>query len=196
VALTGLSLSQLAIGVLGVLFAAGEYSTGMIRSSLAAVPHRLPVFWSKISVYGLLALISMTAGAFVSFLSGEHFLSSQKIALTLASSGVVRSLLGAGVYLGLVGVLGVALGFLVRSIAGGIALLVGLLTLLPVLLSVLPSSWADNVNQYLPGEAGNAIFALTRGSNTLSPGAALAVVVGWVALAVALAAWRLARTDV
>lgn len=195
IALAGIALAQLAIGVLGVLFSAGEYSTGMIRSTLAAVPRRLPVLWSKTAVFGGTALVLGTAGACAAFLGGEHFLSGQPIALSLSSPGVLRCLLGAGVYLALIAVMGVALGVLIRSVAGGIAALVGGLMLLPIITDLLPSSWADNVSPYLPGNAGDAMSALTRGSNTLSPGAGLAVFAGWAALLLALAAWRLARSD-
>lgn len=195
ISLAGITLAQLAIGVLGVLFTAGEYSTGMIRSTLAAVPRRLPVLWSKILVLGLTALVLGTAGAVVAFLCGEHLLAGQRIALSLSSSGVLRCLVAAGGYLALVAVMGMALGALARSVAGGIAALIGGLMLLPVLTNLLPSNWADNVSPYLPGNAGDAMFALTRDSNTLSSGAGLAVFAGWAVLLVALATWRLARTD-
>ena len=195
IALAGMTLAQLATGVLGVLFAAGEYSTGMIRSTLAAVPRRLPVLWSKAAVLGVVILVLATAGAFVSFLVGEHFLAGQKIALTLSSAGVIRSLAGAGAYLAMVAILGVALGALLRSVAGGIAALIGGLMLLPVITDLLPASWADAISPYLPGNAGDAIFALTRDSSTLSPGAGLTVFAGWAALLLGLAAWRLVRTD-
>jgi ABC-type transport system involved in multi-copper enzyme maturation permease subunit len=195
VALAGITLAQLAIGVLGVLFTAGEYSTGMIRSTLAAVPRRLPVLWSKVLVFGLTTLVLGTAGAVVAFLGGEHLLAGQRIALSLSSSGVVRCLIAAGGYLALVAVMGMALGVLVRSVAGGIAALIAGLMLLPVLTNLLPSNWADNVSPYLPGNAGDAMFALTRESNTLSPGAGLAVFAGWAVLLLALGAWRLARAD-
>jgi ABC-type transport system involved in multi-copper enzyme maturation permease subunit len=195
IALAGIALAQLATGVLGVLFSAGEYSTGMIRSTLVAVPRRLPVLWSKTAVFGVTALLLGTAGAVVAFIGGEHYLSGQRIALSLSSDGVLRCLLGAGAYLALVAVMGVALGALIRSVAGGIAALILGLMLLPVLTDLLPANWADNVSPYLPGNAGDAMFALTRGSNTLSPGAGLAVFAGWAVLLLALAAWRLARSD-
>jgi ABC-2 type transport system permease protein len=195
IALAGITLAQLATGVLGVLFTAGEYSTGMIRSTLTAVPRRLPVLWSKIAVLGVTALVLGTAGAFAAFIGGEHYLAGQRIAVSLSSSGVLRSLLGAAAFLALVAVIGMALGALLRSVAGGIAALIGGLMLLPVLTNLLPSNWADNVSPYLPGNAGDAMFALTRDSSTLSPGAGLAVFAGWAALLVGLAAWRLARTD-
>jgi ABC-2 type transport system permease protein len=195
IALAGIPLAQLATGVLGVLFTAGEYSTGMIRSTLAAVPRRLPVLWSKTLVFGVTTLVLGTAGALVSFLVGEHSLAGQRIALSLSSSGVLRCLIGAGGYLALVAVMGLALGALFRSVAGGITGLIGGLIVLPVLTNLLPANWADNVSPYLPGNAGDAMFALTHDSSTLSPAAGLAAFAGWAVLLLALAAWRLARTD-
>src|SRR5581483_4907147 len=85
-ALRGIELAQLAVGVLGVLATAGEYTTGMIRSTFAAVPKRLPVLWSKSLIYFGVVLVVATVGAFASFLGGEHFLSGKAIALSLSSS--------------------------------------------------------------------------------------------------------------
>ncbi|MER6465245.1 ABC transporter permease [Streptomyces sp. NPDC001228] len=194
--LFGTNFAQLALGVLGVLVTAGEYSTGTIRSTLAAVPRRLPVLWSKAAVFGLVALVVGTLGVFVAFLSGSHLVSGTPAAMGLGHAGVVRSLLGAGLYLGLVGVIGTALGTLLRSVAGGISVLVGTLMLLPGLVSLLPSSWQDHISPYLPSDAGESMFALTHDATALSPGAGLLVFLGWTALALAAAAHRLVRSDV
>ncbi|MEW2400840.1 ABC transporter permease [Streptomyces sp. NPDC046862] len=194
-ALTGVSFAQLAIGVLGVLLAAGEYTTGMIRSTLAAVPRRLPVLWSKAAVIGPIAVVLTTIGALAAFQLGVPGLDGEKIALSLSDDGVLRSLAGAGVYLGLVAVFGVALGMLIRSSAGAIAALVGILLILPGLASLLPDSWYDTLSPYFPSNAGSAVYALHQSSDALSPGAGLAVFAGWVALALAGAAFRLVRTD-
>ncbi|RPE41739.1 ABC-type transport system involved in multi-copper enzyme maturation permease subunit [Streptomyces sp. Ag109_O5-1] len=194
--LFGTNFAQLALGVLGVLVTAGEYSTGMIRSTLAAVPRRLPVLWSKAAVFGLVALAVGTLGAFVAFLFGSRIVSGTAAAMGLTHAGVVRSLLGAGLYLGLVGVIGTALGALLRSVAGGISVLVASLMLVPGLISLLPSSWQDNISPYLPSNAGESMFALTHDSTTLSPGAGMLVFLGWTALALGGAAYRLARSDV
>ncbi|WP_405650481.1 ABC transporter permease [Streptomyces sp. NBC_00019] len=194
-ALTGLTFASLAIGVLGVLVSAGEYSTGMIRSTLAAVPRRLPVLWSKSAVFGAVALVITTVAALAAFTLGGLGLDGETIALSLGDDGVLRSLVGAGLYLGLVAVWGVALGALVRSTAGGIAILVGVLLILGGLATLLPDSWEDTVTPYLPGNAGSAVYSLHEASDSLSPGAGLAVFVGWVALTLAGAAYRLARTD-
>ncbi|MGQ4406799.1 ABC transporter permease, partial [Streptomyces hayashii] len=175
---------------------AGEYSTGMIRSTLAAVPRRLPVLWSKAAVFGLVALVVGVLGAFVAFGFGSGIVSGTPAAMSLSHAGVLRSLLGAGLYLGLVGVIGAALGALLRSVAGGISVLVATLMLIPGLISLLPSSWQNDISPYLPSNAGESLFALTHDSTALSPTAGLLVFLGWTVLALAGAAYRLARSDV
>ncbi|AXE90401.1 ABC transporter permease subunit [Streptomyces sp. Go-475] len=194
-ALLGVTFASLAVGVLGVLLSAGEYTTGMIRSTLTAVPRRLPVLWSKAAVIGAVILVLTTLGALAAFQLGTLGLDGEKIALSLGDDGVLRSLAGAGLYLALVAVAGVALGMLLRSSAGAIAVLVGVLLILPGLASLLPDSLHDNINPYFPSNAGSAMYALHESSEALSPGAGLAVFAGWVALTLAGAAWRLLRSD-
>ncbi|WP_128430970.1 ABC transporter permease [Streptomyces cyaneus] len=194
-ALTGVTFASLAIGVLGVLASAGEYTTGMIRSTLTAVPRRLPVLWSKAAVIGPIALVLTTIGALAAFQLGTPGLDGEKISLALSDDGVLRSLAGAGVYLALVAVFGVALGALIRSSAGAIAALVGVLLILPGLASLLPDSWYDTLSPYFPSNAGSAVYALHESSDALSPGVGLAVFAGWVALTLAGAAFRLVKTD-
>lgn len=193
--LFGTNFAQLALGVLGVLVTAGEYSTGMIRSTLAAVPRRLPVLWAKAAVFGIVALVLSLVGVFVTFLIASSIVDGTPAALTLSDSGVLRALLGAGLYLGLVGVIGTALGAWLRSVAGGISVLVASLMLIPGLVTLLPTSWQDNISPYLPSNAGEALFTLHHGTDVLSPGAGLAVFAGWTVVALAGAAGRLVRTD-
>jgi ABC-type transport system involved in multi-copper enzyme maturation permease subunit len=195
-ALGGLNFAQLGIGVLGVLITAGEYSTGMIRSTMAAVPRRLPVLWSKAAVYFVVVLIPATVAFFVSFLIGEGLVSGMKIALGLSDPGVLRTLFGAGLLMALSGVMGVALGSLLRSVAGGIGVFVVGVLLLGELVNLLPTSVSDAIGPYVPGNAGSAVVTLTHTSGILSPGAGLAVFAGWVVLALAGAAYRLVRRDV
>jgi ABC-2 type transport system permease protein len=195
-ALTGVTFAALAVGVLGVLVSAGEYSTGMIRSTLTAVPKRLPVLWSKALVLGVVATTVTTAGALAAFQLGGLPLKDTDIALSLGDEGVLRSLVGAGLYLGLVGMWGVALGALIRSTAGGVAALAGFLLIVPGLSSLLPDSVADAVTPYLPGNAGSALYSLEQSADLLSPGAGLAALGGWVVMTLAVAAIRMTRTDV
>ena len=193
--LFGTNFGQLALGVLGVLVTAGEYSTGMIRSTLAAVPTRLPVLWAKAGVYGVVAFVVAAVAVFAGFLFGHGIVNGTPAAIGLGDTGVVRSLIGAAVYLALVGVIGVALGALLRSVAGGISVLVATLMLIPGLFELLPSSWRDHINQYLPSNAGQSMFALHHAAGTLTATSGLLVFLGWTALALAGAAYRLVRTD-
>ena len=195
IALAGTTLAALAIGVLGVLMAAGEYTTGMIRSTLTAVPTRLPVLGAKSLIAGVVAFVLMSAGGLLSFLIGSPLLNAGVTALGLGDDGVLRSLAGGGLYLGLVAVLGVALGALVRSSAGAIAILVGTLLILPGLVGLLPDSWSSNISPYLPSNAGEAVMTLHPGSGSLSPGAGLAVFAGYVVVVLIAAAYRLKTTD-
>jgi ABC-2 type transport system permease protein len=194
-ALFGVTFAQIALGVLGVLSTAGEYSTGMIRSTMAAVPRRLPVLWSKAAMQGGVATVVGLVGAFVAFLITSGVASGTHAAMTFSTPDVVRSLVGAGAYLGLVAVIGVALGALLRSTAGAISTLVGALLLVPGLMSLLPTTWKDNVNPYLPSNAGDAMFTLHHTTGMLSAGAGLAVMLGWTVLALGGAAYRLMRSD-
>lgn len=196
-ALVGTNLAALAVGALGVLLSAGEYGTGMVRSTFAAVPGRLPVLWSKCAVFGPIAFTVTTIGALVSFLIGSAVLHGQKIALSLGDPGVVRCLLGAGLYLGLVGVFGVTVGMLVRNTAGGIAILAGVVLVLPGLTGLLPSSFGDTVSRYLPSNAGQSLMTLhTSSSSLVSPGAGLLALMAWAVVLLAGAAYRLRRSDV
>lgn len=194
-ALFGVNFAQLALGVLGVLFTAGEYSTGLIRSTLAAVPRRLPVLWSKSAVYGVVALVVGTGAAFGGFLIANGIVAGTGAHMSLADTGAVRSLLGAGLYLGLVGVIGAALGALLRSVAGGISALVAGLMLVPGLLSLLPSTWRTDITPYLPSNAGAALYTVHHSAGMLSAGTGGLVLLGWTVLALAGAAYRLVRKD-
>ncbi|MEU7850278.1 ABC transporter permease [Micromonospora parva] len=194
-ALSGSALAALSVGVLGALLGAGEYTTGMIRATLTAVPRRLPVLWSKSLVAGAAAFVTMTIGALAAFAVGSAVLNDKVSGLGLGDDGVLRALLGAGLYLGLVAVLGVALGMLVRSSAGAIAILAGLLLVVPGLVPLLPDAISEAITPYLPSNAGSAVMALAPPDGTLGPWAGVAVFAGYVVVTLAAAAYRLKKTD-
>lgn len=196
-ALSGTNLAALALGALGVLLSAGEYSTGMVRSTFAAVPSRLPVLWSKSIVFGPIAFGVSTVGALASFLLGSAVLHGEPIALSMADEGVLRCVVGAGLYLGLVGVFGVAVGMLVRNSAGGIAILAGVVLVLPGLTGILPSSLGDTVSRYLPSNAGQSVITLHQTDGSLiSPTAGVLTLVVWAVVLLSGAAYRLRTSDV
>jgi ABC-2 type transport system permease protein len=192
--LRGVTIAQLAVGVLGVLLISGEYATGMIRASLTAVPKRLPVLWAKLLVFaGVVGAVSVVS-AFAAFFLGQSLLSSKHLDVAISSPDALRMVLGAAVYLVLVGVIGMALGGLFRNTAAGISSLVALLFVIPPILGLLPTSWSDNLGPYLPSNAGEAFWGHPTGSH-LSALAGFLVLCGWAAAAVAAAAIRLKERD-
>jgi hypothetical protein len=188
-------LAQLAIGVLGVLMVTGEYSTGMIRASLTAVPKRLPVLAAKAAVFGAVTWVVATIAAFAAFFLGQSILAAKHLDTTLSDPGVARVVFGTGLYLTAVGLLAVGLGTLVRNTAGGIAALFGLLMVVPLLVEALPSSWADNVGPYMPGAAGQALLSVHQGPHDLAPWTGFGVLCLYVLAALIGAAVTLKRRD-
>src|SRR6201996_45271 len=143
VRLSGVQLAQIATGVLGVLLMTSEYATGLIRTTLAAVPRRLPTLWGKASVLvGAVIAVSIPA-VIAAFLVGQSILASHHLSVSLGDPGVARAVIGGALYLAVAALLGLALGALLRSTAGGIAALFGLLFALPILVGFLPGSLAD-----------------------------------------------------
>jgi hypothetical protein len=196
VALAGVNLSQLAIGVLGVLVITGEYSTGMIRATIAAVPRRLPVLWAKVAVFALASFCLMVPSVFAAFWASQAILGRHDILqVSLSAPGVARALVGGALYVTVFGVFALALGAIVRNTAAGIATLVAIMFVVPPLLEVLPSSWNDAISPYLPSNAGRDVFALTTGSGSLSPWGGFGLFVGYTALGLAIAGFLLLRRD-
>ena len=195
-AFLGLDLFGLIIGVLGVLQMSGEYSAGLIRATLAAVPRRLPVLWAKAIVLGGLAFPVMLLGGVVSFLLVDALAGSDGTGL--GESGVLRSIFGAAGYATGVGLLGLGIGALARHTAGAIVALVVALLVVPSFMLVLPESSRDIVGPYLPVVAGQAMFSLDASGqpvDLLAPGIGALVLVGWVVLVLGAAAAILHRRD-
>lgn len=192
--LAGIQMAQLAIGVLGVLVISGEYSTGMIRSTMAAAPRRLPVLWSKAIVYGATILALMLPSAFIAFFIGHAIMQPHHQAVAFGAGGVVRALVGAALYLTVIGLFALGIGAIVRNTAGGIALFAGIMFVLPPLMNVLPTSWNNAASPYLPLQAGERVLQLQGG--TLSPWQGFAVLCGYAVAALVVAAVLLKRRDV
>ena len=195
VSLAGVQLAQLAIGVLGVLVITAEYSTGMIRASMTAVPRRLPVLWGKGVIYALTTFALMTPAVVIAFFVSQAILSRRSIDIAFGAAGVPRAVIGAGLYLTVIGLFGLGLGAIVRNTAGGIATFAGLMFVLPPLMNVLPSSWNAAASPYLPLQAGEALLALHRG-NQLAPWTGFGILCAYVAASIAIAAVLLVRRDV
>lgn len=196
ISLFGMYLAQLTIGLLGVMLATGEYATGMIRATLSAVPRRREVLGAKLGVFAVVALVTCEAALFATFLVSQLLLWSQHAGVSLTAPGVLRAVAGTGLYLTLVGLLGIALGFAIRNTAGAAAVLFAIVLVMPeVLGAALPADWAGHILPYLPSNAGQAIMNVRAAPDTLAPWPGLALFAGYVALTVAVAAFLLKRRD-
>jgi len=196
IALAGVNLSQLAIGVLGVLVITGEYSTGMIRASFTAVPKRLPVLWAKIVVFAVVSFALSLPAVIAAFFVSQTILSKHNLLqISFSHSGVARSVIGGALYLMLFGVFCLAIGAIVRNTAGGIAAFVGIFFVIPPLLNIFPTSWQNAINPWIPNSAARSMFQLTHSTHSLSPAGGLAIFLLYIGTAVAVAAVLLVRRD-
>jgi hypothetical protein len=192
---SGLSIAQLAIGVLGVLLVTSEYSSGAIGSSLAAVPRRGRLLGAKAVVIMVLTFVVVEIIAFAAFLVGQALISGHAPTATLGQPGVLRALVGAGLYGALLGMLGLAFGTIIRHAAGAIALLVAILYVLPGIAAALPTSIEHTVQEYWPTQAGGQVTTVVRTANTLSPWAGFGVFLLFVAIVSVVAFTLLNRRD-
>lgn len=191
--LAGVNLGQLIIAVMGVLIITGEYSNGMIRASVAAVPRRFSFLTGKMTISAFVSFVVSLVSVFIAFLVGQQLLGSHGVSLD--APHVMRVLVGIAFYLMSVSVMATALGFITRSTAGGIAAVVALLLVLPVIGQLVPYDWVADVLNYLPGSAGGAL-ATSVGDTSMSASTAVITLIGWMVALTAAAAVLLQRRDV
>jgi len=174
--LGGLHLSQIAVGVLGVLAITSEYSSGMIRATLAAVPQRRLMLTAKALVLTAATLATATAASFAAYLTFQAALpAGDAMRTTLATPGVLRAVTSAGLYLTILALLGFGLGTIIRSSAGAVAVLFGALFVPTLLTALLPQAWQDTIAPYLPMNAAETAYTVHHQAHTLQPWAGLGV---------------------
>jgi ABC-2 type transport system permease protein len=190
--LTGVELGQALVAILAVLVISGEYSSGMIRTTLAAMPHRATVLAAKaVTLTGIVAaagtvavLGSLLAGRLI--LPGHGFTAARGYpALSLADGPTLRAAVGSILYLALIALLSLGVATAVRDSATSIGVVLGLLYLVPILSQVIGNPhWQRLLQQIGPMSAGLAIQATTDlRSLPISPWAGLGVTAGWAAAA-------------
>jgi ABC-type transport system involved in multi-copper enzyme maturation permease subunit len=191
---SGLFLGQLAICVLGVLVATSEYSTGMIRSTLLASPHRLRTLAAKCIVFTIPVLVAGEALSFASYEIGKSVLAS-KVHTSLSDPHVTRAVVGEGLYLGLLGLFALAIGQLIRHTAGAITTVIALVLVLVPLAGLLPGSIGKHVSAYLPTNAGQQIMQIFPKDQILTAWQGFGIFALWTAALLALASWLLVTRD-
>jgi ABC-2 type transport system permease protein len=191
----GLGLGQLTLCVLGVLVISTEYSTGVIRASLLAVPRRLKMLTAKSVVFAALLFVVAEIVVFGSFFLGAAILHSH-VPVSLSDHNVTRAVVGSGLYLTVLGLFSLAIGAIIRHTAGAITTAIGVVFVLPILSGLLPGSWGAHINGYLPEQAGVLIGQSHAASgDVLSAWEGFGVFCLWTAVLLAIAAYLLQRRD-
>jgi ABC-2 type transport system permease protein len=211
----GIAFAQLVVAVLGALVVTGEYSTGMIRSTFAAVPRRWPAIVAKVIVFGVTTFVVTLVSLVLTALVTAPVLSGQDIHADWGDGTVWLSLIGGAGYLALIGVISLAIGLLLRNSAAGIATSLGLVLVLPIIFNLLvglaKADWAANISAFLPSNAGAKLYAYpvaavpsigqsrapatTVATIDLTNWQALLVLLGWFAVAFVAGLFLLKRRD-
>jgi ABC-2 type transport system permease protein len=186
--LDGLYISQLIIAVLGALTITSEYSTGMIRTSLAAQPRRGTVLAAKGIVFTAVALVTSLVTTFAAFFLGQALMSGKHLGTTLGQPNVLRAVIGGALFLTACGLLSFGLGLILRHTAGAITAAIGLLFVLTVLIQFLPDSWQAHTDKWVPALSGAGIWQTVGPAPhgpLLSAWAGFAVLAGYAVVAIA-----------
>jgi ABC-2 type transport system permease protein len=195
----GVFFGVLVTGVLGVMVVSTEYGTGMMRTTLTAFPRRAMLFLAKASVLTVVVLLLGVVIAFASYAVASPFFTKHGVDLSLSETANLRALLAVPVYLTLVALMGLGLGFLMRHTAAAISSLVGLFFVLPIITNFLPGTTGKDINKIVPSNAGTAMMAThattTNGNPELSPAGGLVALLIWTALLLVPAFWLFRHRD-
>ncbi len=226
--LIGVFLGQLIFGVLGVLVMSAEYGTGTIRATLAAIPRRPVVLSAKVLVFGAVALVVSEVLTFSAFAIGQAILSAKHAVGTkalaaqrarqlglkiphelkpllsngsasLGQVGVLRAVVGAGLYLTVLGLLALGLATIIRHTAGAISAFVGVVLVLPIIVEALPAGLSNAMARYLPANIGLVMFSTQgvpgRVASAFSPWMGFALLVLYAVITLGVGCLVLVRRD-
>jgi ABC-2 type transport system permease protein len=191
----GVAIASLAIVVLGVLYISSEYSSGMIRTSLIAVPKRGRVLAAKALVLAAVTFVVGEVTCFAAFFVGQALISGHAPHAALGDPGVARAVVGGGLYLAALAVLSVAAGALLRHPPAGIACVMAVVLVLPLIAQALPDSWRNPVTEFWPTQAGSQLTSVYHSAHTLQPWPGFGVMCLFVAIVYAIAWTLLDRRD-
>ena len=193
IALAGIGISEMIVGVLGVMIVAGEYSTGLIRTWFAAAGSRSRVIVGKVTVLASSVFVMGALSAALALAAGQAVYAGSELTVPLAD--LLDVIVGTAVYLTGIALMGVALGFILRSTAAGIGTLVGGVFIGPQLLNLLPDSITEVFLRFLPSEAGAAMMSNMSNPDLLGPVPAYGVFGVWVISLLVLAGLLVRRRD-
>jgi ABC-2 type transport system permease protein len=192
----GLMFAQITAIVLGTLVVTSEYGTGMIRATLAATPRRGSVLAAKAIVLSGTLFVVGTVTAFAGFFGGNFFLDREGIGVALGDEGVLRAMLGSGLYMAGLGLFAAAVGFLIRHTAAALSVVLALVFVVGNMAFLLPGTWGEWTAKLMPGNAGSGVATpVSFNPELLDPWVGFAVFAGEVALLTVIAWATFRRRD-
>jgi ABC-type transport system involved in multi-copper enzyme maturation permease subunit len=195
--MAGTAFGQLAIAVFGVLAITAEFSSGTIRSSVAAAPRRTPLLLAKAIVYGGVSLVLGELISFTSYFVGQAFYSGHMPVSHIGDPGVIRAVTMTGGYLALVCLIALGVGFALRHTAGAVASMVALLLVLPGIFAAFPSGVQHAVERFMPEQiAASSTGAVLPEAHYFGPWSGMALLLLYAAIAMGLGTWTFMRRDV
>jgi ABC-type transport system involved in multi-copper enzyme maturation permease subunit len=195
----GLQIGTLVLGSLAVLFISSEYATGMIRSTMNAVPRRTPAFVAKAILLAVISYVITTIAAVATFLIAMPVFQGLGLDLDWSTDGVLYSIFTGGLYVAGVALIGLSLGALLRNSAGGITVLVGLFFVVSIaasFMTFIPGDFWKYVPQYLPSDAGGRFLSIGHTDGVIDPWQGGLIFLGYVLLFLAPAMIVLKKRDV
>jgi len=198
----GIQLGVLISAVLGALVITGEYGTGMIRSTITAVPTRTPALMAKALVFAVVTFVVGFISELATALVTVPLFAARGIHPDFGDSHAWLVMLGGAGYLTLMGLIALALGTIIRNSAGGIAASLGLILVVPSIFAIFAgltrAEWANDISKYLPSNAGSQMFNPYQASMTgqFEQWQGTLVVLAWVVVLMLGAVALLKRRDV
>lgn len=150
---SGLIFGQLLIASLAVVLISSEWGTGMIRSTMVAIPRRIPALLAKNLVIAMVAFVVGVLAAFASYLVAQPILATEELEFAITTEGVIASIVNTGTYLAIIAVISMSIGVLLRNTAGSVVSAIGLFTVFPIIVYTLLISladWIEDAARFLP----------------------------------------------
>lgn len=178
----GMTFAQITAIVLGTLAVTSEYGTGMIRATLAATPRRGAVLAAKALVLTATLFVAGTVTAFAGYFGGNWFFENEGIGIALSDDGVLRSMIGSGLYMAGLGLLAAGVGLLVRHTAAALSVVLALVFVVGNMVFLLPGAWGEWAGKLMPGNSGSVVATpVSFNPNLLDPWVGFAVFAAEVA---------------
>jgi hypothetical protein len=195
---SGLAFGQLLIASLAVVLIASEWATGMIRSTMVAVPKRIPALLAKTVIIAGVAFLVGAGSALVSYLVAQPILRGKDLGFAVTDDGVLASIINTGTFLALVAVISIAIGILLRNTAGGVVTAVGIFFVLPIIVQLISglADWIPEAARFLPAEAGTQMVAITTADDALTQWEGGLVMGAWALVLLVVALVTAKKRDV